>query len=256
MLRRIGLASAIGALIISMAWAAEFAVPRLTGPVVDQAELISPSTEAQITQILQDLRKETGTQINILTVTTLGGLAIEQASIQVTDQWKLGSKEKDLGVLLLVAPNDRAVRIEVGQGLEGVLTDAHSKRIIDQAILPFFREGNFEDGIRAGTYQIIRNTNPKFLSDRGTSDGVSERRSRSKGTPRLAWVIVVFLFLLIRFLGSLNVGGGRPFGGRGGLRGGRGWGSGGFGGGGFGGGGGGWSGGGGGFSGGGASGRW
>ena len=224
-----------------------FTVPPLTGPIVDAANLLSPRNEQSLTQVLRKLRDQGGSQLVVLTVDQLYGLPIEQASIQVTDAWKLGSATKDDGVLLLVAAKDRAVRIEVGQGLEGQLTDAHARRIIDQIIIPYFKSGDYDAGLLAGVTAILQHTDPNFRFDETVP--VPRERKRS-GSFWALFVIFVIFTLLQKFFGG---GPGGRFGGGGGYRRSNsvywGGGGGGFSGGGF-------SGGGGGFSGGGASGRW
>ena len=117
---------------------------------------------ASIDQGLRALKDSGGSQINVLTVGSLGGLPIEQASINVVDQWKLGQHKLDNGVLFLIAPNDHKLRIEVGRGLEGTLTDADSKRILDEAVLPLIRTGDFSSAILVGVYRITQKTDPKF----------------------------------------------------------------------------------------------
>jgi uncharacterized protein len=237
-------------LVASPAGAGEFTVPALRSAVTDQAGILTPTTRQSLETALQQLKRAGGTQLAVLTVPNLAGLSIEQASIQVTDAWKLGSEEADNGVLLLVARDERRVRIEVGQGLEGALTDAYSKRIIDEAITPLFREGDMNGGVVMGVYQIARITNPDI--DLLPYLQGQLRSSRQSGRTRSPWQSV-FGFLLIAVVFSTRRGGFLPLmllGGMGGLGGRRsGFGGGGFGGGGFGGGGGG-------FSGGGASGGW
>jgi uncharacterized protein len=235
----------------AVAWADDFKVPALTGPVVDDAGIISRPTQRAIEDALRALSDQGGSQITVLTVSSLGGLTIEQASIRVTDEWKLGGRKTDNGVLLMIAPKERKVRIEVGQGLEGVLTDADSKRIIAEGIAPLFKAGDYDSGVLIGVYQIARKTDPTIdLSP--YLEGKVSPRATGNHSPVKIWVILLFICLFIFF----NAFGGRRF--RRGPYGGGGWGGGGWGGGGGfgGGGGGGWSGGGGGFSGGGASGDW
>jgi uncharacterized protein len=246
-------ALAISTLLAWSAVATEFEVPALRSSVTDQAGILSPTTRQQLELALRQLEKAGGTQLAVLTLPDLGGLTIEEASIRVVDEWKLGGEKADDGVLLLVARDERKVRIEVGQGLEGALTDAYSKRIIDEAITPLFRQGDMNGGITIGVYQIARVTNPE-IDLRPYLEGQLRRadaRSRSKGGP-LQTILLGLLMLAVfsmrmgllpwMFLGGLGgYGVGRGLGGYGGG-----------GGGGFGG----FSGGGGGFSGGGASGGW
>src|SRR5882757_4682283 len=132
------------------------AVPPLTGRVVDQTGTLSGSDIAALTQTLKDLEARKGSQIAVLIVPTTEGEAIEQFSIRVAEAWKIGRKKIDDGALLVVAKNDRHLRIEVGYGLEGPLTDATTKRIIDEDITPKFKAGDFAGGITAGVNRMIR----------------------------------------------------------------------------------------------------
>ena len=132
------------------------AVPPLAGRVVDQTGTLSGSDIAALTQTLKDLETRKGSQIAVLIVPTTEGEAIEQFSIRVAEAWKIGRKKIDDGALLVVAKNDRHLRIEVGYGLEGALTDATTKRIIDEDITPKFKSGDFAGGISAGVNRMIR----------------------------------------------------------------------------------------------------
>lgn len=241
--------SVLALLVASSAGAAEFEIPPLRSAVTDRAGILAPATRQQIESALQQLQRVGGTQLAVLTLPDLAGLTIEQASIQIAESWKLGSKDGDNGVLLLVAPNERKVRIEVGQGLEGSLTDAYSKRIIDEGITPLFKEGDMNGGITFGVYQIARITNPDI--DLTAYLEGQLRNPRTGGNRKTSPIQLIFFGLLVLVVSSTRMGF-LPFlvmGGLGGRRG-----MGGFGGGM--GGGGGFSGGGGGFSGGGASGGW
>nr|WP_320113948.1 TPM domain-containing protein [uncultured Desulfuromonas sp.] len=209
-----------------------FEVPRSQGYVTDLAQLIDTTTERKLEQYLRSFEDTDSTQLVVLTIADLDGLPVEQAALEVAEQWQIGQREHDNGVLLLVARDDRKVRIEVGLGLEGRLTDLLAGRIVDQELLPRFRQGQYTDGIVAGVFAI---------SDavRGEYKGNGSHKKRDKNPFGLLFFL---LFVLPIFLPGRR----RPlfwFGGFGG--GGRG----GFGGGGF-------SGGGGGFGGGGASGSW
>src|SRR3569623_538524 len=123
------------------------AVPPLTGRVVDQTGTLSAADIASLTQTLQDLETRKGSQIAVLIVPTTDGEPIEQFSLRVAESWKIGRKKIDDGALLIVAKNDRHLRIEVGYGLEGALTDVTSRRIVDEVPPPKFREGVFAGGI-------------------------------------------------------------------------------------------------------------
>lgn len=214
--------------------------------------MLSRSTEAQLGQAIRQIQSKGGPQIAVLTIPDLSGGTIEQASIAVTDKWKLGTKNKDNGVLLLIAKKERQVRIEVGQGLEGSLTDAYSKRIVDEAMVPLFRSGSVDQGVLLGVAQIVQKTNPDLDVAKlfgGTSNRWKQRQRRRPGLASLFPLLLFFLLVFVLPRGRHRGSGvgylltGMLLGGMGGGRGG----SGGFGG---------FGGGGGGFSGGGASGSW
>ena len=129
--------------------------PALTGRVVDQADILSESDEVSLTQELAMLEQRTGRQLVVATVPSLQGYPIEDFGYQLGRNWGIGAEDKDDGVLLLVAPEERQVSIEVGYGLEPVLTDTLSKTIIEGAIIPKFREGDYPAGIQAGVAGIV-----------------------------------------------------------------------------------------------------
>lgn len=135
---------------------AEVAVPPLTARVTDATGTLTGAQKATLEQTLKDFEAKKGAQISVLIVPTTEPETIEQYSIRVVDQWKLGRKNVDDGALLIVAKNDRSLRIEVGYGLEGALTDATSHRIIDETIVPRFRQGDFYGGVSAGVGSIMR----------------------------------------------------------------------------------------------------
>ena len=142
---------------LACAGAAAFAVnyPALTGRIVDQANIIPADTRNAIEPKLADLEAKSGIQLVVATITSLEGQEIEPYANELFRNWKLGEKDKNNGVLLLVAPNEHRVRIEVGYGLEGTLTDALSKVIITNAITPRFKTGDFGGGIARGVDDII-----------------------------------------------------------------------------------------------------
>jgi len=147
-------ASLIVALWISAAWAAAN-FPALTGRVVDSAHILSPVTVADLERKLADLEQKSGIQLVVATVPSLGGEEIEPYANALFRAWKLGEAKKNDGVLLLVAPKERRVRIEVGYGLEGTLTDAVSSVIIANAVAPRFKAGDFDGGVTRGVDDII-----------------------------------------------------------------------------------------------------
>jgi len=132
------------------------AVPALSGRVVDQTGTLAAGDIASLTQTLKDLETRKGSQVAVLIVPTTDGEAIEQFSLRVAEAWKIGRKKIDDGALLVIAKNDRRLRIEVGYGLEGALTDVTTKRIIDEDITPKFKAGDFAGGVSAGVNRMIR----------------------------------------------------------------------------------------------------
>ena len=147
-------ASLIVALWISAAWAAAN-FPALTGRVVNSAHILSPVTVADLERKLADLEQKSGIQLVVATVPSLGGEEIEPYANALFRAWKLGEAKKNNGALLLVAPKERRVRIEVGYGLEGTLTDAVSSLIIANAVAPRFKAGDFDGGVTRGVDDII-----------------------------------------------------------------------------------------------------
>ncbi|MBB5222469.1 uncharacterized protein HNP73_002405 [Amaricoccus macauensis] len=139
--------------IAAVAWAQTF--PPLTGRIVDQAGILSPEAKADIEPKLVELETKSGIQLVVATVSSLDGQAIEPYANELFRAWRLGEATQNNGVLLLVAPNERRVRIEVGYGLEGTLTDALSSVIIANAITPRFKAGDFSGGVVRGVDDII-----------------------------------------------------------------------------------------------------
>ena len=146
------------ALLLCWAFAAfaDVAVPPLVGRVVDQTGTLSSGDVASLTQALKNLEARKGSQVAVLIVPTTAPETIEQYSIRVAEAWKIGRKKIDDGALLVIAKNDRHLRIEVGYGLEGALTDVTTKRIIDEDITPKFKAGDFAGGVAAGVNRMIR----------------------------------------------------------------------------------------------------
>ena len=250
---RAAVVTALAAALLALAVLPALALdpPPLQGRVNDLAGMISPAAKQQIDAALADLERTDSTQIAVLTVPSLEGDSLEDFSIRVAEAWKIGQKGKDNGALLVVSKADRKIRIEVGYGLEGRLTDILSGQIVDNVISPRFKAGDMDGGFLVGVQAMA-------AAVRGEYKGDGKYAAHPKKGARGLGLLIAFLFL--GAISLLNRGAGR----RSGLgssilpliilgsmgRGGRG----GFGGGGFGGGG--FGGGGGGFGGGGASGGW
>jgi uncharacterized protein len=137
------------------AWA-QVAVPPLKGRVTDLTGTLKPEQVASLEQLLRSFEARKGSQIAVLIVPTTAPETVEQYALRVGEQWKIGRKKVDDGAILVVAKDDRALRIEVGYGLEGALNDATASRIIREVIVPRFREGDFFGGISAGVDRMIR----------------------------------------------------------------------------------------------------
>lgn len=143
------------ALLVSTGAVAQGAVPALTGHVNDQTATLSASQVAALEQTLAAFEARKGSQVAVLLVASTAPETIEAYALRVVEQWKLGRRKVDDGVLLVIARDDKAVRIEVGYGLEGVLTDLGSRRIIDQTLLPRLRQQDYAGGITAAVGQIL-----------------------------------------------------------------------------------------------------
>jgi len=249
-------------LILLAAGVAHAAVPKfppLSGRVVDAANVLPPETEAALTEKLAALEAATGTQLVVATVPTLGDVPIEDYGYQLGRAWGIGQKGKNTGALLIVAPNDRKVRVEVGYGLEPVLTDALTSVIIQTQILPAFRNGDIPGGVVAGTDALLQQL--QLPADQAAAAAAQAAQIHAQSSHRtsagghsgftLFLIIVIIVFSLFRRRGG-GLGSALLWGAASGLgRGGGDWGGGGGGdsGGGF-------SGGGGSFGGGGSSGSW
>lgn len=144
-------------LVLGLAYGALAALqfPKLTGRVVDEAGILSPAALHSMEAMLEKSERGTTNQVVVVTLKSLQGTSIEDYGYQLGRYWGIGQKDKDNGALLIVAPNERKVRIEVGYGLEGVLTDAISSQIIQGIILPEFRKGRMESGITSGAWAIV-----------------------------------------------------------------------------------------------------
>lgn len=241
--------------------------PPLTGRVVDDAHLLSPATEQKLDGELADLEAKTGHQVVVATVPDLQGNEIEDYGYQLGRAWQLGRKGVNDGAILLVAPSERKVRIEVGYGLEPVLTDALTSVILQQKVLPQFKQGRMEQGVVDGAEAIIAQVGlPEDQAKANVAQAAARpvAQARDDGGLRPHIPIIFIVLIIFWVVSGLLRAGGRRGGGMGGLwwlpflfmGGGRGGGWGGGGGGWGGGGGGGFSGGGGSFGGGGSSGSW
>lgn len=199
-----GLGTIVGFIALLLTIVVAFAVtfPSLTGRIVDQANIISTDTRNAVESKLADLEAKSGIQLVVATVTSLEGQEVEPYANELFRNWKLGEKAKNNGVLLLVAPNEHRVRIEVGYGLEGTLTDALSKVIITNAITPRLKTGDFNAGISRGVDDIITvlTTDTSEWQQR-PSLRLDSQQTSDPATWLLVVVAIVFVILLIVFPG-------------------------------------------------------
>ncbi len=185
--------------VVAPAPAKALEVPQYQGYVTDLAGMISPAERQRLEQTLLAFEQSDSTQIAVLTIPSLEGDALEDFSIRTVEAWKIGQKGKDNGVLLLVSKGDRKIRIEVGRGLEGVLTDLLAGRIVDQVISPRFKAGQLDQGFAAGVSAIISAARGEFKST-----GSPGRGTRTSGRQSSLFNYLIFFAILVGFLGRLS----------------------------------------------------
>jgi uncharacterized protein len=187
--------SVLAVLFALVSLAAAKDIPPLIGRIVDQANLLNADQKQRLETKLAAFEKETGDQVAVLTVDSLDGEAIEDYANKVGRAWALGQKGKDNGVLLLVAKQDRKMRIEVGYGLEPVLTDLQTNVIQNEVIIPYFKKGDFGGGIEAGVDAILSTIQGKPFQPAPEPAGQPVRR---KGGPDFGFLFFA-LFILVPF---------------------------------------------------------
>lgn len=205
------LLAAVAALVLWAAPAAAQTFPKFTGFVVDAADVLPPQAEAELTAKLDVLQRDTKRQLVVATVPDLQGYPIEDYGVALLRNWGVGLKDVNNGAILIVAPNERRVRVEVGLGLEPVVTDAFAGRVIADSVLPRFKAGDLPGGVAAGTDALVGQlrASPEEAQarldaavkqfDRGRAGGqAGERAGGIEGFPiALAFMVVAFLFLLV-----------------------------------------------------------
>ena len=187
---------------------AEIQFPGLTGRVVDQAGMVNANAKAMIERLSYDHERATGNQIIVVTLPDLQGQAIEEYGYQLGRHWQIGQKDANNGVLLIIAKAERQVRIEVGYGLEGQLTDAIASNIIYQVIRPAFKKAQFSQGIQVGVQSIIEALGGTYVA----KNNVRESRDR-KPYGWASLLVMGMLYFFLPLLGNL-MGLGRPRSGR------------------------------------------
>ncbi len=176
-------------------------VPKLTGYVNDYGSMISPQAKATLEQELLAFEQSDSTQLVIVTIPSLQGEVLEEFSLKVAEAWKIGQKGKDNGIIFLVSKEDRKLRIEVGRGLEGKLTDLMSGRIIDLVVKPRFKRGDFDGGFITGVHSLIDATRGEFKAEPGS--GKRQGAKGSQGISRL-FTFLIFLGIALLMLGSIS----------------------------------------------------
>ncbi|ANU08400.1 TPM domain-containing protein [Paraurantiacibacter namhicola] len=175
--------------------------PRPEGPVYDGADLLDEQTEAQLTAQLNDLPVQTGNTIVVATVESLGGDSVERYATKLFETWGIGNDERDTGVLLLVAPNERKVRIEVGYGLHPVVTDIWSARTIRDVITPRFKQGDLQGGIVAGVDALAQQVSlaPEDAVAQAQAAELAERTRNDGGSIGgvIFWIVLIIFFIAI-----------------------------------------------------------
>jgi uncharacterized protein len=201
-LRRIVLLlSSICVIASTCAWAAIPAKPQ--GWVSDFAGIMSDTTKSQVDALFAEVKKSTGAEIAVVTVSSLEGMSVEEYAVRLFNAWGIGEKGKDNGVLFLIAPSERKARIEVGYGLEPVITDGRAGEIIRETVLPFFKGGDYDQGILQGSMQIAALITGK---DFVPSVPIPSSDSRSDEPPWPIKVVIILFFALFITLGFLALG--------------------------------------------------
>lgn len=193
-------------LLLSVSVVRALDVPKLQGYVNDYAGMISPETKTRLENELRAFEGSDSTQVVILTTPSLEGEVIEAYGIKVAEAWKIGQKGKDNGIIFIVAKQERKIRIEVGRGLEGKLTDLMAGRISDLVVKPRFKRADYDGGFTAGVSAIIDATRGEFKAD-------GNHTAKRRDTPSRLLTFLIFTGIAVLVLGSMS----RPLGAVGGA---------------------------------------
>ena len=196
------LVSLMGFLLLSSPSFAAFEVPKLKTRILDQANLIDAASKQKINQLLAGHEKASSNQVIVVTLKDLQGYSVEQAGVEMGRAWGVGQKEQNNGIVLILAQAERKVRIEVGYGLEGVMTDAVSATIIQEYILPRFKTGDFSGGLLVGTQAIVAALGGEVIAP------VAKSRKSGDGSG-LPSIIFMFIFIAFAAMGRIGGRGGR-----------------------------------------------
>ncbi len=183
----------------AFSWGSEIQIPALRAPVMDEAGLLSESEEEDLNRVAYEIHTHQGPQITILTVNDLQGYVIEDFSIRVVEKWQLGTKEKDNGLLILISKAERKMRIEVGNGIEGEITDYESHQYIDQVLKPAFRQGQYHAGLRI----VLQDVAKKFNLQLEQKNGFIRRTARPQVQIKIPEGLrTAFPFIIIIFIAA------------------------------------------------------
>lgn len=180
-------------LVSLMSWAQDIKIPPLRSPVMDEAHLMHPAQKRKLEEMIYQLYQSKGPQISVLTVNDLQNLAIEDFSIRVAEKWQLGLKKEGNGLLLIVSKNDRKVRIEVGQGIEGEITDFESNQMIQHYLTPSFRKNDYYTGIA----QVILRVAQKFDINLSQGKMISHSRANKRADSPLNMALPFMVIVLV-----------------------------------------------------------
>lgn len=180
---------------------AEYKVPRAIGYVNDYANVLDDTSKAKLNGILTELKQKTGAEVAVVTLTSLDGYPIEDVGLAIGRQWGVGEKGKANGVVIITAINDRKLRIEVGYGIEGYLTDAHAGRIRDTYMIPYFKQGDYKNGIIFGTTAVVDTISKGYgVNISGNYSLPTQTPQQDSGSDAASFIMfLIFMFLLIRY---------------------------------------------------------
>lgn len=171
-------------------WGAEIQIPALRSPVMDEANFLTPEEEQDLSQLAYEIHTHQGPQITIFTVNDMQGNEIEEFSIRVGEKWQLGTKEKGNGILIIIAKSERKMRMEVGEGIEGEITDFEANRYITNVLAPYFKQGEFHSGLKLVMSDIARVFNIQLKE----GNRIVRRSTRMRSIPKP--LVIAFPFLI------------------------------------------------------------
>ena len=177
-------------------WGAEIQIPTLSSPVMDEASFLSEAEREDLSQLAYEINTHQGPQITIFTVNDLQGNEIEEFSIRVAEKWQLGTKEKDNGLLIVIAKQERKMRIEVGNGIEGEITDYEANQYINQVLKPYFKEGKFHSGLRLVMQDVASKFNIQLEQGQSYVRRAPRRQLKIPSSVIIAFPFIIGIIIL------------------------------------------------------------